>query len=283
MRILVTGAGGLLGSALAREGDRRGHEVVALSRTELDITEPVAVHAAVREAWPDVIVNCAAFSNVDRAETEQEEALAVNRDGARYVAEASAESGALMVHIGTDYIFDGRKVSPYLPSDQPAPLNVYGISKLAGEVAVREAGADLLLVRTSWIFGERDGGFVGFIRKAVADSRVDSTEPLRIVTNETSRPTWSEDLGPALLDLVGKGIRGCVHLANGGSCTRLELATEIREIVGGGRPMVPITSEEFGAPARRPVFSVLDLSAAETALGGPLPHWKEALRRFLNP
>ena len=278
MRILITGADGLLGSALTAEARTRKMDVLPLSREGLDVTNAEVVHYAVYDSQPTVIFNCAAFSKVDRAQTEPEEALAVNRDGARNVAESAAEIAALVVHISTDYVFDGKKMEPYLPTDKPAPLNLYGISKLAGEEAVRDAGPDHLIVRTSWLFGAGRKGFVDLVRDALGEGG----DPLKIVNDQRSRPTWTRDLAPALLDLVEKGCRGYYHLANSGDCSRLELALEIRAIVESPRAIGPLASEDFAAPARRPEYSVLDLSGAERTLGRALPYWGESLRRFLT-
>ena len=279
MKILITGANGLLGSALAREANDRGIETVALSKGDLDITNAQAVMSLIGESRPNVVFNCAAFSNVDRSETEAEKALLVNRDGARNVALAAREVGARMVHLSTDYVFDGKKETPYLPSDQPAPINLYGISKLAGEAAVREVGGDWMVVRTSWLFGEGKEGFVGLVQKAL----MEEGDALRVVNDQKSRPTWTGDLAPALLDLVGRGAegRGCFHLANAGYCSRLHLALEIRRILDAERPILPLGSKEYDAPARRPRYSVLDLTDAERTLGRSLPDWEDALRGFL--
>jgi dTDP-4-dehydrorhamnose reductase len=277
LKLLITGTSGLLGSALAKEAGGRGIETVALSKDDLDITKAQEVLGLISESRPDVVFNCAAFSNVDRSETEVEEALLVNRDGARNVALAARAVGARMVHLSTDYVFDGQKETPYLPSDQPAPINLYGISKLAGEAAVKEVGGDWLLVRTSWLFGEGKEGFVGLVQKALTEEG----EPLRVVNDQKSRPTWTGDLAPALLDLASGGAQGCFHLANAGSCSRLYLALEIRKILEAGRPILPLPSEEYDAPARRPRYSVLDLTETERTLGRSLPHWKDSLRTFL--
>lgn len=278
MSLLITGARGLLGSAVTAEARRRGQDVLPLSRDELDITDSGAVHAAIRDARPGAVINCAAFSNVDRAEEDTDEAMAINRDGPRNLAEAAAESGSLLVHLSTDYVFDGKKTEPYLPSDQPAPLNLYGISKLAGEAAVRDSGCRHLIVRTSWLFGPGRDDFVDLVRKALTE---DEDEPLRMVDDQVSRPTWTGTLAPALLDLVEAGARGVLHVANRGTCSRLELALEIREILNSSRPIGPLPSEEYGAPARRPAYSAMDLSGAEAALGRELPHWRTTLRTFL--
>jgi dTDP-4-dehydrorhamnose reductase len=278
VRVLVTGARGLLGSVLSRVAGERGLRVLATSREELDITDPVAVEAVLERFSPDVVYNCAAFSAVDRAEAHPREALRVNRDGPGHLARGAGAHGAVLVHIGTDYVFDGRKTSPYLPTDRPGPLNVYGISKLAGELAVRETAPEHLVVRTSWLFGPGGSGFVSVMSRLFAEDG----GPVRVVEDEVSRPTFVEDLAPALLDLVAAGSRGLLHLAGSGHCNRLELAEEIREILGGHRALVGVSARAYGAPARRPPYSVLDLEDAFRALGRGLPHWRESLGVFLS-
>lgn len=279
MKVLVTGARGLLGSALTRVARERGSDVLAASREDLDITDPAAVEGVLGTFRPDVVYNCAAFSAVDRAESHPREALEINRDGPASLAKSAGTAGALLVHIGTDYVFDGRKASPYLPTDRPGPLNVYGISKLAGEVAVRETAGEHLVVRTSWLFGSGGSGFVDVM------SRLFSEEggTVRVVEDEVSRPTFVEDLAPALLDLVAAGSRGLLHLAGSGHCTRLRLAEEIREILGSDRELVGVSAAAYGAPARRPPYSVLHLGDACERLGRELPHWRDSLAGFLSP
>ena len=278
IKLLITGAEGVLGSALVRVAKEMEHSVTGLDRVALDITDAGRTMATIAEARPDAVINCAAFSNVDAAQEFPEEALKVNRDGAQNVAAAAEEVGARMVYIGTDYVFDGKQTTPYLPTDQPSPLNLYGISKLAGEQAVREVALQALILRTSWIFGEGGSGFVAWARKALSESG----GPLHIVEDERSRPTWSRDLAQGILDLVEAGATGRHHLANAGDCTRLELAEEIRAILGSERELVGVRSEAFGAPARRPAYSVLDIASAEALLGRSLPNWKESLRRHLE-
>ena len=278
MKILVTGAGGTLGRALTGTARAAGHQVSAMERGDLDITDASAVRAVVRLLGPHVVVNCAAFSDVDAAQAHPRDALTVNRDGTRNIAVAAREAETGVVHISTDYVFDGKKKTPYRPHDQPAPLNLYGISKLAGEVAALEAHPRALVLRTSWIFGQGSGGFVGW---AAGQLRQEGP-PLRIVEDERSRPTWSRDLAQGILELVAAEAQGVHHLANRGDCNRLELAREIREIVGSRRELVGVSGEEFGAPARRPHYSVLDLESGEALLGRGLPHWRESLRRYLN-
>jgi len=278
MRVLVTGAHGLLGSALSRLARERGLRVLPMGREDLDVTDRDAVEEALSRLAPDVVYNCAAFSAVDRAEADPTDALRVNRDGPLNLARTAGSVGALLVHIGTDYVFDGRKSSPYLPEDRPGPINVYGISKLAGESAVRETGVEHLLVRTSWLFGSGGSGFVAVMSRLFS---VDGP-PVRVVEDEVSRPTFVEDLAPALLDLVDHGARGLLHLGGGGQCTRLELAEEIRRTLGSERGLVGVSAESYAAPARRPSYSVLDIGDACRLLGRELPHWRDALRAFLS-
>lgn len=279
MKILITGARGVLGSALARAAGEAGTEVLPVGREAMDITDLEAVRRIFADTRPDTVVNCAAFPDVDAAQENLQEALRVNRDGARNVAMAAGEVMAGMVHISTDYVFDGRKTDPYLPSDQPAPLNLYGISKLAGEVAVRDAHPSVLVLRTSWIFGEGGRGFVAWIHGALKEDG----PPIRVVADERSRPTFAPELAQGILDLVQAGATGNLHLANSGDCTRMGLAQEVRDILGSDRELIPVSSESFGAPARRPAYSVLDLSGAEAILARSLPTWQQSLKRYLKP
>ncbi len=288
MELLITGAGGLLGKAVHRRAVELGWRVEALDRERLDVTRSDAVRETLTRCRPRWVVNCAAFSQVDQAELRPQEAMAVNRLGAWNLACAAAEVGALLIHISTDYVFDGRKGTPYLPSDRPAPVNVYGISKLAGEIAVRESGCRSLIVRTSWLFGEGGQGFVALVERFVRAAAEDPRKgPLRAVADERSRPTWVEDLARGLLELAARGVEGTLHLANGGECSRFELALEVRRWVaqgaGGRLPLIfPVSSAEFGALARRPPYSVLDTGEAEGILGWQFRPWREALAAFLR-
>jgi len=278
VKLLITGAGGTLGSTLAGVARDLGYPVAALGRGELDITDPGQVEQVFSVHRPEAVVNCAAFSDVDAAQTAPGEAMAVNRDGARLVAEAAAGTGAAMVHISTDYVFDGNREVPYRPEDQPAPLNLYGITKLAGEAAVLESHPEPMVLRTSWIFGGDARGFVEWVRGEL----LREGPPLTIVEDERSRPTWCLELARGILELLERGAAGVHHLANRGECSRLELAEEIRTLQGTHRTLEGITGEAFGAPARRPHYSVLALDSTEAVLGRTLPHWKDSLRRYLT-
>ena len=289
MKILVTGARGLLGSEIVPEARRRGWEVVGLGRAELDVTDRPLVRERVLAEAPDWVIHCAAYTAVDRAEDEPDVAMRVNRDGAANVARASADTGASMVYVSTDYVFDGEKRTPYLPDDAVAPLSVYGRSKLAGEEVVRAvyaerstAAADRrvvrpLIVRTGWLFGAGGRSFVLSIL-----ARAGKGGALRVVDDQRGRPTWTRSLAEAVLELIERDVRGVWHVANRGEATWLDLAREAVRIRGLDAQIDGVSSVEWGAPAERPTYSVLDLEGTEAALGREMIDWREALRRFLE-
>ncbi|MSR21728.1 MAG: dTDP-4-dehydrorhamnose reductase [Gemmatimonadetes bacterium] len=276
MRILVTGAAGLLGGALVAEARARGHEVVGLSRTDLDVTDAPLVRRVVSRHRPDAVVHCAAYTAVDRAESEPDLARAVNRDGARNVATAAAECGAELLYVSTDFVFDGQKRSPYVPNDETGPLSVYGQTKLEGEQAVTEALPGSLVVRTSWLYGGQSGFVPAILRRAAKG------EGLRVVGDQRGRPTWAPDGAATMLDLLERGAHGVWHVAGGGECTWLELAREAVRLRGLDVEIEAISSHDFGSPARRPAYSVLDLAATEDLLGRRMGDWKDALARYMS-
>lgn len=271
----MTGAAGLLGAEVVAEARARGHEVVALTRAELDVTDAVQARCAIGRARPEAVVHCAAYSAVDRAEQEPDVARAVNREGTSHVAAAAGEVGARFLYVSTDYVFDGRKRSPYLPSDTPAPLSAYGRTKLEGERAAREASPDALVVRTSWLFA-RGRGFVWAMLE-----RARRGERLRVVDDQIGRPTWVPDAALGILELLELGERDIWHVAGGGACTRFELVQEALHLAGLEADVEPVSSRDFDAPAPRPPYSVLDLAATEARLGRPMRAWREGLRLCL--
>ncbi|MCX7894891.1 MAG: dTDP-4-dehydrorhamnose reductase [Thermoanaerobaculum sp.] len=275
MRVLITGSRGQLGRALVDLGKRAGWHVFAYDLPGLDITRLGNVQEAVRTVQPDLIFNAAAFTAVDRAESEPEQAFAVNARGVAHLAQAADEVGALLVHVSTDYVFDGTSHRPYHEEDPPHPLSVYGRSKLEGERAATQARRHLV-VRTSWLFG-RGWNFVEAIRKQINQG---ATE-LRVVADQTGKPTYAEDLAEALVRLVTLGAQGLLHVANAGVTTWAGFAEEIVRQLGLSLPVVPITTPQAGRPAPRPAYSVLDTSRFEK-LCGPLPTWQDALSRYLR-
>lgn len=270
-RILITGAGGMLAHAVRQEFEQRGHDVAALDRAALDITDQAAVATAVGDVRPHAVVHCAAYTRVDDAEREEDRAFLVNATGAGHVASACRAIGARFVYPSTDYVFDGTATEPYAPADRPNPLGAYGRSKLAGEVAAREAG-DYLIARTSWLYGAGGRNFVdSMIERARAGER------LRVVDDQRGSPTWTGTFARVLADLIeARAPGGVYHIANRGETTWYGLAREAIRLAGIDAELTPVTSDEFRRPAPRPAYSVLDVTATETVIG-EIEGWREAL------
>ena len=282
MRVVITGAGGLVGRTLAVEARRRGHAVLALTSAECDITDPAALEHHVTSG--DVVVNCAAYTKVDRAEADEAAARAVNADGAENVAHACARAGAELVHISTDYVFSGAfgggQPHPYEIDDETGPLSVYGRTKLQGEFEVLSAMPDAHVVRTSWIYSGGDGGdFVATMRRlAAGDGDVD------VVADQIGSPTYVGDLVGALLEVVEGSIRESVlHAANGGQGSRFEQAQAVFELVGADPGRVkPIGTDRHPRPAPRPPYSALAADRSAAAGLTPLRPWRDALAAALS-
>jgi dTDP-4-dehydrorhamnose reductase len=285
-RILLFGNKGQLGWELQRSLARLG-EVVALGSRELDLAQADAVREAVRRQRPRLIVNAAAYTAVDRAESEPERALAVNGTAPAVMAEQAAALGAAIVHFSTDYVFDGAKGLPYSEGDAPHPLNAYGRSKLAGERAVEEVGGGYLVLRTSWVYSLRRESFVTKVLEWARSRRV-----LRIVDDQIGSPTWCRRLAEQTTAALANGMAdpraflerraGVYHLAGKGAVSRFDWAREILRVDPYPEEqlveeLLPARSEEFPAPAQRPRYSALDCTRAEGVLGVPLVDWREDL------
>jgi dTDP-4-dehydrorhamnose reductase len=236
---------------------------VALTRAQLDVTDRDAVREAIGPE--DVVINCAAWTDVDGAEEHEEEALRINRDGARNVAEAAG----VVVYVSTDYVFDGTKREPYLPSDPVNPLGAYGRTKLAGERATAEANPRHHIVRTSWLFGPGGPNFVETMLRLAGER-----DALRVVDDQVGRPTYTGHLAGALLELAGREDYGIHHRAGGGQCSWFEFAREIVARAGLDCEVQPCTTEEFPRPAPRPAYSVL--------AGDELPAWQDGLEAYMG-
>ena len=274
-RILVTGAGGMLGSAVASTAMAAGHDVSARERSRLDITDAAAVAEAVAaEPW-DSVINCAAWTDVDGAEEHEEQATLVNGDGAGNLARACAASGVRLVHVSTDYVFDGAKGSPYLESDPTGPRSAYGRGKLAGEEAVTGSGADHAIVRTGWLYGAGGGNFVDTILRLAGER-----DSISVVDDQTGRPTWTGDLAPALVACATGPATGIFHAAGEGSCTWFGLARAALELAGSPCVVEPTTTASFPRPAPRPAFSVLDSERGDEAVR--LGAWQDGLVAYLT-
>ncbi len=286
MRLLVTGASGQLGTDLVGLARSRGLDVTGLTRADLDLGRVDTVVDALAGRDYDTLVNCAAYNDTSGAESEPAKAFAVNARAPEALATAARAAGARFVHISTDYVFDGRSRRPYAEEDPPAPLGVYGASKLTGEALARRAHPEgTRVVRTAALFGvaaaARGGGnFIETILSAARSSAAGSG-PLRGVHDITVSPTATADLAGGLLDLIETDApAGLYHLVNEGQATWCELACAIVERAGLDVPVEPVSADDFPSAFRRPTFSVLD-SGRAAALIGALPHWEEALDRYL--
>jgi dTDP-4-dehydrorhamnose reductase len=281
-RILIVGSRGMLGTdlmeLLAREvaaSPAGALEVAGVDLPEIDITDPRSVRRHIDRVRPDLVINCAAWTAVDDAESRRDLAMRVNAEGAGNVASASA--GARLVHLSTDFIFDGKKNTPYVETDEPNPLGVYAESKLAGERLVLERCPDALIVRTAWLYGVNGKNFVTTILKLAH-----SLPELTVVDDQRGSPTWTRDLGEAILALLKADAKGIVHAAGRGSCTWCDFAREIVKLAGLSTPVRAITSAELARPARRPANSALDCSRIEQLTAFRFPGWRDSLARFLD-
>lgn len=280
-RWIVTGAGGQLGSCLAAQlRESSSDEVVAFDRCALDITDASALRRVVREIAPDVVAHAAAMTHVDRCEADPAAAAAANAVAPGVLAETCREIGARLVHVSTDYVFDGTGTVPYREEDPVGPRSAYGRTKLEGEERVRAALPEALIVRTAWVFGP-GRNFVRTILEAAARQRRGEGAELRVVDDQRGSPTYADDLAEAILALVEAGEIGTYHVANAGVATWWDLARAA--IDAWGHPEVRIArvrTQEFPRPAPRPSWSVLDLGRAERA-GVSMRPWREALQAYL--
>jgi dTDP-4-dehydrorhamnose reductase len=275
-RVLVTGAAGMLGTELVPLF-RRDFDVTAADIAEFDMRDAAATDAFVSAAAPDVIINCAAYTDVDGAESDPEAAFDVNAGGAGNVAAAAKRVGARVVQVSTDYVFDGTGDTPYAETDEPRPLGVYGRSKLAGERKVAEVSQDALIVRTAWLYGHAGPNFIEKMLSLASSGRV-----LRVVADQVGAPTNVRDLAGAILELIAVEATGVVNATNRGWCTWFEFAREILDLAGlEDIPVEPVTSEEFPRPAPRPGYSVLSLARLVSLTGKEPRSWQDALAEYL--
>jgi len=277
MRLLITGASGMLGVDVRRAAEEAGHEVAALSRHDLDICDASAVKDALGNVAPEVVINCAAYTNVDGAETEPDRANEVNATAAGQLAAAAGAQGAWILHVSSDYVFSGAKDTPYLESDSTGPLSVYGHSKLAGERAVaRAAPGAHTIVRSAWLFGPHGPCFPDTMLRLAAQR-----DELTVVDDQVGCPTFTGHLARALVDLAERPRRplGVVHAAASGECSWFGFAAEIVRAAGLSTPVRPISTAEFPRPARRPAYSVLRTARSD---GPELPDWRAGLSEYLS-
>ena len=273
MRVLVTGAAGMLGRDVREAFATRGHEAIGLTHEELDITDGPRVDAALDDLRPDAVVNCAAWTDVDAAETRERDAMAVNDTGAGLLAVAAGTVGAKIVYPSSDYVFDGSKGAPYVESDDAHPISAYGRSKLAGETAVAVANSQHLIVRTSWLFGT---GGPNFIETML---RVGSEQPeVLVVSDQVGTPTYTRHLAGAIVLLTESDDHGLHHVAGAGSCSWFEYAQEIFDQAGLGTRVMAARTAMLDRPAPRPAYSVLASELAEPVV---LPQWRAGLAEYM--
>jgi len=273
MKLLVTGAAGMLGRDVMLAAGNAGHDVVGYGRAELDVTNAAALEKKFDLERPDVVINCAAWTDVDGAEESEQAAFAVNGTGAGNVAAAAARMGASVVYVSSDYVFDGAKGAPYVESDQPAPLSAYGRTKLAGEEASTAANKRHFVVRSSWLFGIGGGNFVETMLRLAADHG-----EVLVVRDQVGAPTYTWHLAYGIVRLI-EGIEfGIHHMAAAGQCSWYEFAREIFEQAKVECKVLSGTTEMLGRPAPRPPFSALT-SQREHAIR--LPSWQDGLAGYL--
>ena len=282
MKVLVIGSHGMLGSDLVNRlsnlSDQKnpGSEVIAADREHVDITHGEDASKFIAQVKPDVIINCAAFSNVDACETQIFEAFAVNASGARNVALAGKLTGARVIHISTDYVFDGMKNEPYLETDTPNPISVYGKSKLEGELAVQEIGGNYVIIRTAWLFGPYRNNFVTTMLELGRKNR-----SVSVVTDQHGSPTYTTDLSDAIRTAISKDLRGIYHVTNSGTCSRYEWAQKIFELTGNQVSVLPLKTADYKRAARVPQNSSLDCTKYTTTTGQKMRSWQEALKEYI--
>lgn len=265
----------MLGHRVVEAARAAGHEVAACDLDALDITDEEAVRARMAAERPAAVVNCAAWTDVDGAQERMREALEVNADAAGHVARAAAEQGARVVHVSTDYVFDGSKGAPWLESDPVGPLQAYGVSKLEGEYAVAAGNPDHAVVRSAWLFGAGGANFVDTMLRLATER-----DEVAVVTDQVGSPTWTGHLAPALVTLAARSsATGTFHVAGGGACSWHALCVEAFRLAGVDCTVTETTSAAFPRPAARPAYSVLGTERADAPR---LPPWQEGLAAHLR-
>jgi dTDP-4-dehydrorhamnose reductase len=279
MRILVTGAKGMLGADLVPVLEGEGHQVTATDIEELDITVPDRIKEVVRIARPEIIINCAAYTRVDKAEKEPDKAFLINGKGAENIALVCREFSVDLCHLSTDYVFDGEKEKPYAPADRTGPINTYGASKLAGEDSIQRIWERSTIIRTSWLYGKYGKNFV----LTILDLAKDQNE-IRVVDDQIGSPTWTVSLARVLSKIIKTGKFGIYHVTDetDGGISWHRFAEEIVKLANLDCRVIPVRSTEFPRMAKRPKNSVLDLTAAKRVLGTEILSWEKSLKVFLD-
>lgn len=283
MKILVLGSQGMLGRSLVSKLPGFANisfpaiEVIAANHAQVDITQGSDTSRFIDQTKPDIIVNCTAFTNVDACETHISEAFAVNATGAKHIALAGKEAGAKVIHISTDYVFDGTKNHSYVETDSPNPISIYGKSKYNGELAIQETQAEYAIIRTAWLYGQYKKNFV----TTMLDMGKKSGS-VSVVTDQFGSPTYTTDLSYAIWNVISKDLQGIYHVANTGTCSRYEWARKIFELTGNKVSVHPVKTSDYKRAATVPQNSSLNCVKYTTASGHTMRPWQEALEEYLG-
>ncbi|HEY9809277.1 MAG TPA: dTDP-4-dehydrorhamnose reductase [Halomicronema sp.] len=285
MKILITGTNGQLGQELHQHLSEKSYSITGLSREKLDLANPDNIRQVLQEIKPDLIINSGAYTAVDKAESEEEVAFAINGKAPGILAEEVKKIGGRLIHVSTDYVFDGNASQPYLESEETNPLGVYGKSKLAGEKAIQEVGGEYIILRTAWVYGV--GGKGNFVKTMLRLGG--EREEIKVVCDQIGSPTWTGDLAEAIGRLVElKWEPGIYHYTNSGVASWYDFSVAIfeeakqRSFPIKVERVIPITTSEYPTPARRPAFSVLSSKKIAAVLGSHPPHWRQSLRKMLE-
>ncbi len=278
MKIIVAGSKGMLAQDLIPLL-KKEHETLSFDQDEVDITDKQRVLNLIGSTKPDLVINCAAYNQVDQAETDRDAAFGVNADGVQYLALACEEFGSVLCHFSTDYVFDGKSTQPYQPHDQPNPISLYGESKWAGEVVVQSILNRYYLIRTSSLYGKHGQNFVHTILRLAQEKDV-----LRVVKDQIMSPTWTMNLAQGVMQLIHSDNFGLYHLTDRteGGISWFEFAKEILKLKGLSNRIEPTISEEFKSPAKRPAYSVLDTTLFTQRSGYEPMAWQESLKQFMD-
>ena len=278
MKILIAGAGGQLAQEFQRVLPTSGYDVAAPNEESFNIAEAASVRHVLNTVRPDIVLNCAAYNNVDRAEIDDyDTAYRVNALGPKNLALACREIGALLVHYSTDYVFDGLKEGLYTEDDLPNPINRYGETKREGELFVSSEAGQYLIFRLSWVYGDGKQNFLYKLAEWATKNPV-----LKIVSDQISVPTYTEDIVRVTLTAIKKGVRGLYHLTNESYAARYEVARYFLEKIGADNLVLPVTTDLFPSPAKRPYFSAMTSAKLSAMLGYDIPDWKNAIDRYVQ-
>ncbi|HYE53594.1 MAG TPA: dTDP-4-dehydrorhamnose reductase [Chitinophagaceae bacterium] len=279
-KILITGANGQLGNEFrALEDDFPGYEFIFLSREELSINDAASVQKVFTEHAPQWCINCAAYTAVDKAETEREQAMAINGEAAGILAAASKALNARFVHISTDYVFDGSSSVPYRENDATGPINTYGHSKLLGEQLVQRHNPDAIIIRTAWVYSVFGNNFVKTMMRLMKER-----ESINVVSDQHGSPTYAADLAKAIMHIIrsSSNTSGIFHYSNEGETNWFEFASAIKELIGSTCQVNPIPSSQYPTPAKRPQYSLLDKTKIRSTFNLEIPYWKDSLDLCLS-